>query len=308
MNRTCVEATVLIDRWVSASPPPSYMSPIDTDTSIGIDSIDGWICPSLAFTLRQVIDFSGSSGRLVTVDLRKYRLDSTVLIPNWKTTLLQHWKKSCAKIEINHAVLASTVLTVPCTTCTAPLKPSKNQIAQFDLLSLQVSEILFHPDSAVALLKLRDKAKISERSLPVCLPSPAGGGETTMPVAYTTRWALGAGQRDAPSSQTQLVRVGDVSQCGGESTTREASGRNPLCVTEEQSPLQRASRALVPGFTVAPAAFFTTSAGLSAGGAPEASSEVWQLIGLEGSLLQEGTWQRQARISNFREWIEANVK
>lgn len=159
----------------------------------------------------------------------------------------------------------------------------------------------------MALLKLSDKAKISERSLPVCLPSPGGGGEPTAAVAYTTRWALGARQRDAPSSQTRPVRVGDVSQCEGASAPRDNIGGNPLCVIGEP-PLQRAARALLPGFTVAPAAFSAASAVLSAGGAPEASGKVWQLIGLEGSRLEEGRWHRQTRIGNFGDWIEANMK
>lgn len=190
------------------------------------------------------------------------------------------------------------------------------------LLSLQVSDILFHRgshselDSGVALLKLKDKAKISERSLPVCLPSPGGGGAPTTLVAYTTRWVLGARQRDAPSSQTRLVRVGDVSQCRGESAQRGAGGTvisgNPLCVIREPPLLQRATPALVSGITVAPAAFSSASAVLSAGGAPEASSNVWQLLGLEGSRpeveQEEARWRRQTRIGNFRDWIETNMK
>lgn len=137
-----------------------------------------------------------------------------------------------------------------------------------------------------------------------------------MAAAYTTRWVFGARQKDAPLSQTRLVRVGDVSQCGGESAQRGAGetviGGNPLCVISEPPPLQRASAALVSGITVAPAAFSEASAVLSTGRAPEASSNVWQLLGLEGSRLEveqeEERWHRQARISNFQDWIQANVK
>lgn len=209
-----------------------------------------------------------------------------------------------------------------CLSNLAQCKQNSSLMLTLALLALQVSDILFHPgshsepDSSVALLKLKDKAKISVRSLPVCLPSPPGGLEPTMAAAYITRWVLGTRQRDAPSSQTRLVRVGDVSQCGGELAQRGAretviSG-NPLCVIREPPLLQRASAALVPGVTVAPAAFSSASAGLSTGRAPEASSKVWQLLGLEGSRLEveqeEERWHRQTRIGNFRDWIEAHMK
>lgn len=187
-----------------------------------------------------------------------------------------------------------------------------------DLSPLQVSDILFHhgshsgSDSGVALLTLKDKAKISEGSSPVCLPSPQGGGQPTMPVGYITRWALGSRQRDAPSSQTRLVRVGDVSQCGGELAQRGVIGGNPLCVIEEPPPLQRRNAAPVPGFTVSPAAFSGASAVLSTGPALEASSKVWQLLGLEGSRpemeREEEIWRRHTSVGNFRDWIEENVK
>lgn len=169
------------------------------------------------------------------------------------------------------------------------------------LLHLQVSDILLHSD--VALLKLKDKARISERSLPVCLPSPPGGGEpttTTPPLAFTTRWVFEARRGDAPSSQTRLVRVGDVSQCGGE-RARGGAGEavisgNPLCVIGEPALLQRASAALGSGITVAPAA----SGVLSAGGAPEASvtlgsSSAWRLPAWRWSRRRrEGTGRRES--------------
>ncbi|KAM9861144.1 inactive serine protease PAMR1 [Aulostomus maculatus] len=74
---------------------------------------------------------------------------------------------------------------------------------------LRVSDISVHPefysapDSNVAVLKLRDKAKISELVLPVCLPETQGG-EVTAQVAYTSRWKL---SNDRPSSRSPLSQM-----------------------------------------------------------------------------------------------------
>ncbi|XP_052361430.1 inactive serine protease PAMR1-like isoform X2 [Oncorhynchus keta] len=94
------------------------------------------------------------------------------------------------------------------------------------LKQLQVSSVLVHPsfdpvtlDSDLAVLKLRDKAKISERVLPVCLPKMQGG-EVTATQGYATGWLLASDSRssskpslDAETAQTGVVELGDVVQC-----------------------------------------------------------------------------------------------
>lgn len=208
-----------------------------------------------------------------------------------------------------------------------PLETKVLSFATWTLLSLQVSDILLQPgsgsgpdwdwDSGVALLQLQDKAKISEGSLPVCLPEGGGGGAVEAVAAapaqeaYGARWVLAGRRGDAPSRQTRLVRVGVVSQCA------RRSAAEPLCVTGEPPPPQRASAALVPGITIAPAARYNAGAGAGAG-LSEASGRVWQLLGLEGSSPGEWGegegegegpgWQPQTRVSHFRDWIETNIK
>lgn len=188
-------------------------------------------------------------------------------------------------------------------------------------LPQQVSDILVHPDSDVAVLKLKDKAKISERVLPVCLPK-VQGGEVTAQEAYTASWILpndyGHLSRYAPSSQTKLVQLGDVAQCerefaqGGAHTALISD--NTLCVIRKPSSLQSPCPSVVPGITTTPVVFSSTSGVLSGHEeTEEAFGAGWQLLGLESFSYKEKrcnqqTHAVQTRISNFRDWIEKNMK
>lgn len=194
-------------------------------------------------------------------------------------------------------------------------------------LFLQVSDVSVHPnfrstpDSDVAVLKLTDKAKISERVLPVCLPK-VQGGEVTAQEAYTARWILPNDYRRlshyTPSSQTKLVELGDVSQCerefaqGGARTTMISD--NTLCVIRKLTSLQSSCPSFVPGITAVPAVFSSTSGVLPGHEeAPEASITGWQLLGLERFSSEENNCHQQThtvqtRIGNFRDWIEKNMK
>ncbi|KAM9367021.1 inactive serine protease PAMR1 [Symphorus nematophorus] len=192
---------------------------------------------------------------------------------------------------------------------------------------LRVLDILVHPnfhsaaDSGVAVLKLKDKAKISEHVLPVCLPR-VQGGEVTAQEAYAANWILPNDyrhlSRSTPLSQTKLVELTDVAQCerefaqGGAHTT--AMSDNTLCVIRKPSSLQSPCPAIVPGITAVPAAFSTTS-GVSSGheDTQGASSVGWQLLGVESFSYKENschqqTYTIQTQIANFRDWIAKKMK
>ncbi|KAE8297594.1 Inactive serine protease PAMR1 [Larimichthys crocea] len=191
---------------------------------------------------------------------------------------------------------------------------------------LRVSDISVHPnfysapDSDVAVLKLKDKAKISERALPACLPK-VQGGEVTAQEAYTARWILPNDyrhpNRHTPLSQTKLVQLGDAAQCerefaqGGARTPMISD--NTLCVIRKPSSLQSPCLSVVPGITAVPAVFSSTSGVLSGHEEnEEASRTSWQLLGLESFSYMEKnchqqTYTVQTRIANFRDWIEKNM-
>lgn len=192
------------------------------------------------------------------------------------------------------------------------------------ILSQQVSDILVHPDfhlgadSNVAVLKLRDKAKISERVLPVCLPK-GPRGEAPAWEGYSVRWISphrhGDLSRSAPISQTKRVEVGEVVQCereiaqGGEQNT--AISNNTLCAISEPSGLQRLCSSLAPGFTAVPVLSSSTSVVLSGHDEGETSAAIWQLVGLEAFSFQAGNCNRiyvaPAQIASFRDWIVKNI-
>uniref|UniRef100_A0A3Q3JMY0 Uncharacterized protein n=1 Tax=Monopterus albus TaxID=43700 RepID=A0A3Q3JMY0_MONAL len=168
----------------------------------------------------------------------------------------------------------------------------------------QVSEILVHPnfysapDFDVAVLKLKDKAKISERVLPVCLPKMQGG-EVTVQEAFNARWTLPNNGRllrnYTPLSQTELVELSDVAQCERAFTHRGTHtptiSDNTLCVIQRPPSPQSSCHRETQG----------------------ASSTGWQLLGLESFSYEEKhcnqqTYTVQIRIANFRDWIEKNMK
>lgn len=188
----------------------------------------------------------------------------------------------------------------------------------------QVTDILVHPDfhfgaeSNVAVLKLRDKAKISERVLPVCLPK-GPVVDATAREAYNVRWIPPHRHSDlsrsAPTSQTKRVQVGEVGQCereiaqGGEQNT--AISNNTLCAISKPSGLQRLCSGLAPGFTAVPVLSSSTSVVLSGHKEQEISAAIWQLLGLEAFSSQAGNCNQiyvaPTQIASFRDWIVKNI-
>uniref|UniRef100_A0A3P8RI48 Peptidase domain containing associated with muscle regeneration 1a n=1 Tax=Amphiprion percula TaxID=161767 RepID=A0A3P8RI48_AMPPE len=165
----------------------------------------------------------------------------------------------------------------------------------FIFVTSQVSDISVHPDfpsspdSDVAVLKLKDKVRISERVLPACLPRTQGG-EATAQEAYTVRWILTDGHDDA-----RRVELSDAAQCetgfaqGGSRTA--AISDKTLCVVSKPSTSPGPCPAVIPG----------------------GSGETWQLLALESLVHEKTSCDRQShtvqtRIANFGDWIEENLK
>lgn len=194
-------------------------------------------------------------------------------------------------------------------------------------MSQQVSNILVHPDfhtsqdSDIAVLKLTDKAKISERVLPVCLPE-IQGGEVTSQQTFTMRWMSPNDQkhlsRYTPLSQTKLVELGDIAQCerefaqGGAHST--VLSHNTLCVIGKPSSPQSSCPSVIPGIANTPVLPSSTSGVLSGHEETPGSPRIrWHLLGLESFIYKETDCHRQTytvhtNIANFRDWIIANMK
>jgi len=192
-------------------------------------------------------------------------------------------------------------------------------------LPRQVSDILLHPhfhsapDSDLAVLKLKDKAKISQHVLPVCLPKMQGG-EVTVQEVYTVRWILpnNPRHRHTTSSHTKVVELSDVAHCerefaqGGAYTT--VIGDNSLCVMSKPPSPQRPCPGVIPGIAIVQP-MFSSSKGVLSGHeeTQEASGACWQLLGLERFSYEKNSCRQhsytvQTKIANFRDWIEENIK
>lgn len=170
----------------------------------------------------------------------------------------------------------------------------------------------------MAVLKLKDKAKIRERALPVCLPKMQGG-EVTAQEVYALRWISPNNLRhlghSATLSLTELVELTDVTHCerefaqGGAHTT--AISDNSLCVISRPSSPQSPCPIVIPGITTVTAVFSSARGVLSGHEDTQgASSTGWQLLGLESYVSEKNKCNQQihTQIANFRDWIDENVK
>ncbi|XP_066513794.1 inactive serine protease PAMR1-like [Hoplias malabaricus] len=194
----------------------------------------------------------------------------------------------------------------------------------------EVSEILVHPNydpdvfnSDLAILKLVDKAKISEVISPVCLPH-IQGGEVTAQQAYITGWSVAAQQEPPPDTDSEVARTGlvelaDVAHC----EKQYAQEGIPITISDNmlcgrQHPLSSTTvcPARTGGIVLLPTGIGTTygSLPLDQRTIEESASDTnWELLGLVsfGFHLQNcnpGLYTVYTRVANFKDWIEKNIK
>uniref|UniRef100_W5K8I5 Inactive serine protease PAMR1 n=1 Tax=Astyanax mexicanus TaxID=7994 RepID=W5K8I5_ASTMX len=178
---------------------------------------------------------------------------------------------------------------------------------------LQVSEVLVHPnydpdvfDSDLAVLKLLDKAKISEFISPVCLPRMQGG-EVTAQQAFITGWSA-PHQHHGPTAepgsrvaQTGVVELADVAHCERQYSQQGipvSISDNMLCGRQHPTSPSTVCPSRTGGVVLVP---------------DGESDPVWELLGLVsfGYDLQKcnpGLYTVYTRVTNFKNWIEKNIK
>ncbi|XP_049326908.1 inactive serine protease PAMR1 [Astyanax mexicanus] len=199
---------------------------------------------------------------------------------------------------------------------------------------LQVSEVLVHPnydpdvfDSDLAVLKLLDKAKISEFISPVCLPRMQGG-EVTAQQAFITGWSA-PHQHHGPTAepgsrvaQTGVVELADVAHCERQYSQQGipvSISDNMLCGRQHPTspstvcPSRTGGVVLVPAGTRASSGASVPAPVQSETVEDGESDPVWELLGLVsfGYDLQKcnpGLYTVYTRVTNFKNWIEKNIK
>lgn len=183
--------------------------------------------------------------------------------------------------------------------------------------SLQVSEILVHPsynstgfDSDLAILKLVEKARISEFISPVCLPR-LQGGELTVNQAYITGWSV-ARKHETHSqvAQTGTIELTDVLRCERQYAKQgiaKSITDNMLCGRQHPISSSTVCPARSGGIILAPTAAQHRS------GKENVSETAWELLGLVsfGFNVQNCNPQLYTvytRVVNFKNWIANNIK
>ncbi|KAJ8343172.1 hypothetical protein SKAU_G00305010 [Synaphobranchus kaupii] len=202
-----------------------------------------------------------------------------------------------------------------------------------NLQHLRVSSVLIHPnydplvlDSDLAVLKLLDKARIGEHVLPVCLPARQGG-EVTARQAYVVGWSIlpdraqtgVAGEDDGETARAGLIELGDVVECERQYAQQGAPVTitdNMLCGRQHPHGLSNICPADTGGIVVL---LPSSSSSSSSSSAPmfsegqEVGGNVWRLLGVvshgyEQHACSPDLYTVYTRTTNFKDWIESNMK
>ncbi|GAA6104532.1 inactive serine protease PAMR1 [Tachysurus ichikawai] len=230
------------------------------------------------------------------------------------------WHLVCSGALVSqHAVLVPAHCatepghTLPYNTAHLKVVLGENKRLQY----MKVSEILVHPsynstgfDSDLAILKLVEKARISEFISPVCLPR-LQGGELTVNQAYITGWSV-ARKHETHSqvAQTGTIELTDVLRCERQYAKQgiaKSITDNMLCGRQHPISSSTVCPARSGGIILAPTAAQHRS------GKENVSETAWELLGLVsfGFNVQNCNPQLYTvytRVVNFKNWIANNIK
>ncbi|XP_031425544.1 inactive serine protease PAMR1 isoform X2 [Clupea harengus] len=195
---------------------------------------------------------------------------------------------------------------------------------------LRVAAVLIHPnydsagpDSDLAVLKLLDKARISEHIMPVCLPR-LQGGEVTAQQGYATDWSMPeeTDQHAVASARTGLIELRDVLQCERQYSHNRLSVTitdNMLCGHQHPLSPSQVCYAVTGGVLVAqsppspPSPQRPSVSSFSGDDKRDNDEGVWELVGLvsfgyEQRKCSPELYTIYTRLNNFKDWIEKNMK
>ncbi|XP_058858380.1 inactive serine protease PAMR1-like isoform X3 [Acipenser ruthenus] len=178
---------------------------------------------------------------------------------------------------------------------------------------LQISAILVHPnydplvlDSDLAVLKLLDKARLSERVQPACLPG-SHNGEGTEAQGFVTGWSILSHENE--TVRVGAIELGDAVACERQYAQNGISvsvSDNMFCAREHPHGFSNICPSDTGGIAVA------TATSSSSPGGQQQSGVVWRLLGLVSwgyeQACSPGLYTAYTRVASFKDWIEKNMK
>lgn len=250
----------------------------------------------------------------------------------------QQWQLVCSGALVNQhwVVVAAHCVSEPGRTEHLSIDDLSVVMGKHDLKEsktlqhIQISQILIHPnydphllDSDLALLKLVDKARVSEYVSPVCLPH-LQGGEVTTKQAFLTGWPITGQHRsesnaDSDVARTGLIEFGDVVKCEKQFSKHGVAisiTDNMLCGRQHPLSPSTICPSETGGIIIAPSADTQLNLELQplyprrAG--ENHSHHDWELLGLVsfGYDIQgcdSSLFTVYTRVANFKTWIEKNI-
>ncbi|XP_041132770.1 inactive serine protease PAMR1 [Polyodon spathula] len=178
---------------------------------------------------------------------------------------------------------------------------------------LQISAILVHPnydplvlDSDLAVLKLLDKARLSERVQPACLPR-SHNEEGTETQGFVTGWSILSHENE--TVRVGAIELGDAVACERQYAQNGISvsvSDNMFCAREHPHGFSNICPSDTGGIAMVTAPSSSSPSG------QQQSGVVWHLLGLVSwgyeQACSPGLYTAYTRVASFKDWIEKNMK